>query len=157
MARYLVSKTQEVLFQDLQNIAVLHAQTINQRTKIANKLLFVDTDVNITKSYANYLFNKELEVDKRIQEANSFDLYLFLEPDCAFVQDGTRLEQEERSKLSESHKTQLQKAGIVFETISGKTREERYQQAVKIIQEKFILSSRPSLIKRAQTLIPRMK
>jgi HTH-type transcriptional repressor of NAD biosynthesis genes len=118
MARYLVSKTQEVLFQDLQDIAVLHAQTINKRTKIANKLLFVDTDVNITKSYANYLFNKELKVDDRIHEANQFDLYLFLESDCTFVQDGTRLEQEQRAKLSESHKQQLRKAGIHYEVIT---------------------------------------
>jgi HTH-type transcriptional repressor of NAD biosynthesis genes len=117
MARYLVSKTQEVLFEDLQDIAVLHAQAINKRTKIANKLLFVDTDINITKSYANYLFRQELTVDDRIEQANKFDLYLFLESDCSFVQDGTRLEQNERNKLSESHKQQLRKAGIQYEII----------------------------------------
>lgn len=110
MARYIVSKTNEVIFEDLQAIANLHAQAITEKTMIANKLLFVDTDVNITQSYANYLFHKELKVDDRVQEANKFDLYLFLEPDCTFVQDGTRLEQDEREKLSESHKQQLRKA-----------------------------------------------
>lgn len=154
MARYLVSKTQEVLFKDLQDIADLHAKTIIDRTKIANKLLFVDTDVNITKSYAHYLFDKELSVEDWIEKANTFDLYLFLASDCAYVQDGTRLEKNERNALSESHKKQLHKAGIQYETIHGKTRDERYLKAVQKIEEKFPLPKSHGIIKRiTQTFV----
>lgn len=137
MARYLVSKTQEVVFEDLEKIAELHAKTILERTRIANKLLFVDTDVHITKSYSKYLFNKKLPVAPWIQEVNIFDLYLFLESDCPYVQDGTRLAQEQRNKLSEHHKDQLKQAGIQFEIIQGKTRDERYQQAEQKIKTTF--------------------
>lgn len=137
MARYIVSKTKEVVFQDLEAIAALHAQTITERTKIANKLLFVDTDLNITKSYAQYLFHQELHAEDWIEQANTFDLHLFLEPDCEYVQDGTRLDQDERLLLSENHKRQLLKAWIQFEVIKGKTRDERYQKAIAKIHEKF--------------------
>lgn len=138
MARHIVSKTSEVIFQNLQDIATLHAKTIIDKTKIANKLLFIDTDVNITKSYAQYLFHKELEVDDRVEKANACDLHLFLEPDCTFVQDGTRLDEDERGKLSENHKKQLQKAGVTLRYIHGKSREERYDKAVKTIEETFL-------------------
>jgi HTH-type transcriptional regulator, transcriptional repressor of NAD biosynthesis genes len=141
MARYLVSKTQEVVFEDLEKIAVLHAKTILERTRIANKLLFVDTDVHITKSYSSYLFNKELPVADWIEKANTFDLYLFLESDCLYVQDGTRLDQEERTTLSYYHKHQLRQAWIQFEVIQGKTWDERYQQAEQKIKNHFSLNS----------------
>jgi HTH-type transcriptional regulator, transcriptional repressor of NAD biosynthesis genes len=137
MARYIISRTQEVLFEDLQDIAVLHAETINRKQAIANKLLFVDTDINITQSYAHYLFDKELEVQDRIKKANRCDLYLFLEPDCEYVQDGTRLPQAERDGLSQSHKQQLLQAGISYETIQGKDRHQRFEMAIHKVEEKM--------------------
>ena len=143
MARYLVSKTQEVVFHDLQDIARLHAKSIIQRTKIANKLLFVDTDLNITRSYAKYLFNKDLSVETWVEEANQFDFYLFLEPNCSYVQDGTRLEETERNYLSDNHKKQLQKAGIQFETIQGSDRDDRYQQAIQKVLVRFSMFDIP--------------
>lgn len=152
MARYIVSTTKEVIFEDLQAITKLHAQTIVDRTKIANKLLFVDTDVNITKSYAHYLFGKELPTEQWIEQANTFDLYIFLEPTCAYIQDGTRLEQNERTQLSNSHKAQLRKAGIVYQTVSGADWDDRYRQAVRIVEQTFGIDPPTSIVQKAKQI-----
>ncbi|MGB8192066.1 MAG: AAA family ATPase [Chitinophagaceae bacterium] len=136
MAREIIGKTEDVGFEELHEIAKRHAIVIKEKLKHANKLLFCDTDVNITKSYSQYLFNKELEVANWIEEANQFDLHIFLDTDCAFVQDGTRILPEERNNLSGYHRRQLDKAGINYVVVGGSW-EERFVRAREIIDERF--------------------
>ena len=115
-------------------VADLHAKTILSKISTANKLLFVDTDLIITKSYAQYLFNKELIVEQWIEEANQFDLYLFMEPDGEYIQDGTRLSVKERNALSNHHKTCFENAGISLVAISGNW-EERFKKAITVTEQ----------------------
>lgn len=136
MAREVIDTTDEVVFDDLLKIATLHAATINEKTKQANKILVVDTDVNITRSYSRYLFNRPLEVADWIDAANQFDLHLFLDTSCPFVQDGTRLSEQERNALNGYHEQQLKEAGIEYITITGNW-EERFEQAKTTIKETF--------------------
>jgi HTH-type transcriptional repressor of NAD biosynthesis genes len=132
MAREILEKTIECIEEHLQAIAKLHAETINAKILQANKMLFVDTDVNITRSYSRFLFDKELEVPAWIDEANRFDLYLYLDNDVPFVQDGTRLDIAQRDLLDKSHKAELTKRGINYALINGSW-DERFLQATTII------------------------
>lgn len=136
MARDIIEKTTEVVYDDLIKIATLHAKTILEYTKKANKLLFCDTDVNITSSYSQYLFNQNLVVPSWIAEANKADLYILLETDCPFVQDGTRLSEEERNDLSKHHKEHLTNAGLKYHVITGNW-DARFEQAKKLIERTF--------------------
>ena len=136
MAREIIEETENCNYDDLLKIAELHAKTIFESILVANKLLIVDTDLNITKSYSQFLFNKELNVDPWIEEANQFDLYLFLEPDCDYVQDGTRLSIVERNKLSDQHKRFFLTQNISFTPISGDW-ETRFIESCKIIDNTF--------------------
>jgi HTH-type transcriptional repressor of NAD biosynthesis genes len=136
MGREVVEVTDNCTYEDLLRIASLHGKKILDKLPGANKLLFVDTDVNITASYSEFLFNKTLTPEKWIEDANHFDLYLFLEPDCEYVQDGTRLSMEERNKLSEHHKKFFQSKGIKFISIGGDW-ENRFIEDCKIIEETF--------------------
>lgn len=138
MAREVIETTEEVVFDDLLKIATLHASTINQRAKQANKLLICDTDLHITKSYARYLFDRDLVVPDWIEEANRFDLHIFLDTDCLYVQDGTRLGEAERNTLSSFHERQLQEAGITYVKVGGNW-EERFERTREIL-ERFILT-----------------
>lgn len=138
MAREILEKTEDCKPVHLVQIAELHAKEIINKTKTANRLLFIDTDINITKSYSKYLFNETLAVAEWIEEANKAHLYIFLEPDCEFVQDGTRLPNEERKKLSLFHKEQLRQTGIAYFSIYGNW-EERSEKAVKFIKKYFNL------------------
>lgn len=119
MAREILEKTTDCTPAHLAEIATLHARTIGQLTGQANRLLFIDTDITITESYSRYLFQAELIVDDRIREANKGDLYFFLETDCPFVQDGTRLDETARNNLSLYHKEQLRKKNIEYISIGG--------------------------------------
>ena len=136
MAREILEKTEDCRPGHLTQIAELHAKEIMKRAKDTARLLFIDTDINITRSYSTYLFNQPLHVPEWVEEANKAHLYLFLEPDCEFVQDGTRLPDEERKKLSLFHKEQLKETGIAYFSISGNW-DERFKKAIIIVKEYF--------------------
>lgn len=92
----------------LMKIAEEHARLIEQKTLEANKLLFVDTDVNITRSYGRFLLKVELEIPKWIEDTNRSDLYIYLDTDCDLIQDGGRLPSKElRNILASSHRKAL--------------------------------------------------
>jgi HTH-type transcriptional regulator, transcriptional repressor of NAD biosynthesis genes len=137
MARDIIEKTSDVILEDLDKIAHLHAEIILEKLPMANKLLFIDTDLNITMSYASHLFSKTLMVPSWIMEANRCDLYLYLETDCDYVQDGTRVSKEEREKLGLSHKEQFKKAGINLVFVSGNW-EKRTNEAISIVRSTFL-------------------
>ena len=137
MAREVIEKTQDCTFDDLNKIAGLHARTIQLKAAAANKLLFVDTDLITTRSYSQYLFGKELIVEPWIEQANEFDLYLFMETDSEYIQDGTRLSINERNLLGDHHKLFFQNAGIPFIPIYGNW-DDRFRQAVNIITRTFL-------------------
>lgn len=68
-----------------------------EKLKNANKILFVDTEALITLYYYKLLFEGTNEYDKNIEELakiiskiNHYDLWIYLEPDVKWVQDGTR-------------------------------------------------------------------
>jgi len=136
MAREVIEETEDCTPKHLDQIAQLHARTINQKVAEANKILFVDTDVTITKSYARFLFNKELKVDDWIEEANNFDLYFYLNVAVPYVQDGTRLSETRRNELDVFHRKEMKKRKINYKELSGNW-EERFEEAVKIINATF--------------------
>ncbi|RYZ57065.1 MAG: cytidyltransferase [Chitinophagaceae bacterium] len=132
MAREIIGHTNDCTKQDLLTIAKLQATTIFAKTKIANRVLFCDTELTVTKSYAAFLFQQELAVEEWIEKANQCDLYLFLDTNCPYVQDGTRLDEEEREALSRSHLLMVKKALLPYRNISGDW-EERFAQACREI------------------------
>ena len=134
--REIVEKSELCKPEDLDQIALTHAKNITKQILKANKLLFIDTDLNITKSYSSFLFNRELNVASWQEEVNKSDLYFFLETDCPYVQDGTRLNKGQREKLSLSHKKILEKNRIHYFTISGSW-EDRFKKATEIINKKY--------------------
>jgi HTH-type transcriptional repressor of NAD biosynthesis genes len=140
MAREVVETTNECKPADLYKIAALHANEIQSKLATANKLLFVDTDLITTKSYSTFLFNEELVVDDWIEETNKFSLYLFLEPDCEYVQDGTRLSLEDRNALSIHHKKKFEEAGVPIISVLGNW-DERFEKAIDIIDRLVLKKS----------------
>lgn len=141
MAREILQHTHECTREHLLQIAELHARTINKKIKEANKLLFVDTDINITRSYSKFLFNEELVVPEWIVEANKFDLHLYLDTDAPYIQDGTRLNEAEKNALNESHQQELRGRGINYFLIKGADWDDRFKNAVKVVNQ-FIKVSR---------------
>ncbi len=95
------------------------------------------SDINITRSYSRYLFNKELEVAPWILAANKCDLYIFLTTDCEYVQDGTRLGNDERYLLAEHHEQFLIREGVNYVKIGGDWNE-RFETAKQLIENTLL-------------------
>ena len=112
LGRQMIPDTRECSFDDLKWVGTAHAKTILTSVRSANKVLFVDTDMVITKSYAKHLFNRELNFPWWVEDANKMDLHIFLEQNAPYVDDGTRLPVKERNILSVTHEKGFKEAGI---------------------------------------------
>jgi len=120
-----------------------HKQLEKEALTNARKVMLVDTDSLITLYYYNLGFkdndplNKAFsDVAQGISVLNNYDLYLFLEPDVEWVQDGTRTygEQSVREENNLTLKELLKKNGIEYATIKGNY-QERYEQSKEKVKQ----------------------
>jgi HTH-type transcriptional repressor of NAD biosynthesis genes len=135
--RTLCANTNECTLDIIRNIGISHAEDINQKIVSSNRFLFCDTGLNTTKMYSYFLFNEILKFDNWVEEASKFDLYIFLENDAPYIQDGTRLEKEKRDELRDYQYDYLISLGCNVEIVNGSDWDIRYEKAIKIIEEKF--------------------
>ena len=103
MGRELIPKPDECSIDDLKIVGVEHAKSIVKHSRLANKILIIDTDLNITKSYAQYLFGEIPRYDPWVEKANEIDLYIYLTKDAPYYDDGTRLPESKRDELDNGH------------------------------------------------------
>lgn len=125
-----------------------HKQLEKEALKEANKVLLIDTDSLITLYYYQLGFENTNELNsafKNIAEGisvlNNYDLYIFLEPDVEWVQDGTRTygEQEVREENNKKLKKIFDDNNIKYVCISGdyNTRYEKSKELIEnLISEK---------------------
>jgi HTH-type transcriptional regulator, transcriptional repressor of NAD biosynthesis genes len=121
VGRDLVPDTRECKPEDLINVGIEHAKGIIRQTRHANKILFVDTDVNITKSYSQFLFGHRLKFEPWVETANKCDGYIYLNNSAPWVDDGTRMKKEKRDLLDKNHQQTFIDAGISFLSYSFAT------------------------------------
>ncbi|MFT5619050.1 MAG: HTH-type transcriptional repressor of NAD biosynthesis genes [Arenicella sp.] len=139
MAREVIGATEDCDFADMMRIAKSHAKEIQKQTPTANKLLFVDTDLLITKVYSEYLFGKTPNFPNWIEKANEFDLHLYLTPNTPYEQDGTRLGEHTRDELDGKFLTALEESGFPFLRIESANWESRFEEAISKVEEVFFL------------------
>lgn len=93
-----------------------HKQLEKDALEISNKVLFIDTDSLTTLYYYKLGYESTSEfnsaftnIAENISKLNNYDLYIFLEPDVEWVQDGTRTygESEVRNNNNETLKKYL--------------------------------------------------
>jgi len=118
-----------------------HKQLERDAINNANKVLIVDTDSLITLYYyklgfedINELNDSFEQIAKGISVLNNYDLYIFLEPDVKWVQDGTRTYGDD--KVREENNIKLKKIfdenNIKYVCISGNY-QERYAKSKELI------------------------
>jgi len=130
--RDLIADSNSFSFDDLYLVAAEHAKRIDKAILGESPLVIIDTDIHITKSYAQFMFGKELVVDDQIIESNKADLYLYLNTDAPYIQDGTRLNKADRNFLNLSHRDILQQHKIDIVEIHGNWKK-RFDYAIKEI------------------------
>jgi HTH-type transcriptional repressor of NAD biosynthesis genes len=135
--RKVVDTSETTTNDNILKIGELHAKDILEKIKSSNKILFSDTDINTTKMYSKFLFDNIPTFEDWIEEANKFDLYIFLEKDSPYVQDGTRLSKEKRDELRDYHYNQLTSIGVKIEVVDGENWDDRTKKAIDIIDKYF--------------------
>lgn len=120
-----------------------HKELEKKALENANKVLLIDTDALITLYYYQLSFGNEDKTDKSfesiaraISNLNNYDLYLFLEPDVKWVQDGTRTygDDEIRKQNNEILKKLLDKNNINYISIKGDYGQ-RYEQSKELVKQ----------------------
>lgn len=129
--RALIANSNNFDLDDLNLVAQTHAKAIFDSI-IMHPLSIIDTNIFTTISYADYFLKSKLNIDEALLLNNIADLYLYLNNDVPFVQDGTRLSIIERGYLDISHRKTLKKHKIPIHEISGNW-EQRFADSKSLI------------------------
>lgn len=107
--------------EDYQRIAYGHKMEEYKAIEKANKLVFIDTEAIVTQFYSNLYNNEHQQVLDEIATLQDYHLWLFLEPDVKWVDDGLRVHGEEkvRDENNQQLKTLLNKQHIDYKVLSG--------------------------------------
>ena len=102
------------------HIAVKQCAAENAAARKANRVLICDTDVFATSIWhRRYLHARSVEVEDIAIQHRVPDLYLLLDVDVPFVQDGTRDGEAIREWMHEEFVAELTAQGRPFELLSG--------------------------------------
>ena len=131
-----------MLPEDFTEILLKHKLSELEALQNSNRVIFEDTDCQITKFYLNFLEQESDQKHKNqiladaISGINSYDLVLFLEPDVEFARDGNRNKEieENRIKFSEQIKEILNENGISYFCITG-TYQQRFIRAKELVTQ----------------------
>jgi len=103
VGRDLIANSNNFSLEDLKIVGTEHAKNIIKHTRLSNKLLFIDTDLTITKSYSKFFFGEVPTYDPWVEKANEVDMYIYLTSDAPYYDDGTRLPEKRRDELDVMH------------------------------------------------------
>jgi HTH-type transcriptional repressor of NAD biosynthesis genes len=122
----------DITVNDIIKIGTAQTQRVIEKTKIANKILFCDTDLITTKIYSQYYLNEVPNILNDLENEIKYDLYFLLDIDVEWVADHLRDFGNQRSEMFELFKAELEKRNISYVIINGNYRE-REEKIKKII------------------------
>ncbi|RNB78405.1 multifunctional transcriptional regulator/nicotinamide-nucleotide adenylyltransferase/ribosylnicotinamide kinase NadR [Brevibacillus panacihumi] len=117
--------------EDYPEIAFEHKYHEKVQGAKANKVLFIDTEAIVTQYFSMLYVGKRQPILDEIARLQQYDLWLFLEPDVEWVDDGTRSfgEEQVRQENNRLLKELLKEFGVRCHSISGNY-QERLEQAM---------------------------
>lgn len=90
-----------------------------RKVRLARKYLFIDTETIVTQVWLQMYEKKELAVLNAIATDESYDLYLLIQPDLVFVQDGTRNYESQRWEIFQQMKHRLEAENKEYVLLQG--------------------------------------
>ncbi|MEH7177525.1 multifunctional transcriptional regulator/nicotinamide-nucleotide adenylyltransferase/ribosylnicotinamide kinase NadR [Neobacillus vireti] len=121
--------------EDYQKIAYGHKMAEYNAIEKANKIVFIDTEAIVTQFYSNLYNDEHQPVLDEIAKLQDYDLWLFLEPDVKWVDDGLRVHGEENVRVKNNHDLRklLDRQDIEYKILSGNY-ENRFNGAIESIE-----------------------
>jgi HTH-type transcriptional regulator, transcriptional repressor of NAD biosynthesis genes len=111
--------------EDYPHIAYAHKLEEWRKQQSADRILFIDTEAITTQFFSYAYLQRRQPVLDEIAKLQKYDLWLLLEPDVEWVDDGTRSfgEQDERWKNHLLLKSLLDEHNVCYKVINGSYRE----------------------------------
>jgi len=125
----------ECLTEDVyRRIAYGHKLLEHKAVQEANKILFIDTESLVTQYYAGLYNEYKDNLFDEMAKHQDYDLWIYLEPDVGWVDDGQRKhgEDEVRGENNRKLKRMLEERGIQFHIIKGGFAERLEQSMVAV-------------------------
>ena len=118
--------------EDLDHIATKQQMMIDARGASMEDYLITDTEMLVMKIWSEEKYGTISEHIKFLFFNQFFDIYLLCKPDIPYVADHQRENPEDRDRLYEIYKSNLQEMGAHFIEIRG-SYQERLEQAIEAI------------------------
>lgn len=125
-----------VTFELIEKIGPAHADAILKRIHEADRFLFVDTDVEITRLFSDYYFQRVPEFPPWVDAVNRFDLYIVPDTDAPYVEDPQRDSGHMREIFKERLISALDRKNADYVIVNGNW-EERFRKSLKAIEERW--------------------
>jgi HTH-type transcriptional repressor of NAD biosynthesis genes len=105
--------------QDIIVIGKAQTERVLARERIANNLLFCDTDLITTQIYSRHYLGVVPPVLYELEAMVKYDQYFLFDTDVPWVSDGLRDLGEKRKEMYEIFKDELDKRKISYIVVSG--------------------------------------
>lgn len=111
----------QLTYNHFDSLAMDHWRLQETLAETANKILFIDSEAVVTQYYAELYGLEKSNLIEEIVKKQNYDLYLYLEPDIEWVDDGLRQnsDYDVRLKNNEHLKAMFKERGIKYTSISG--------------------------------------
>ena len=135
VARELIS-TNDFNMDEILRIGNAQTKRVLEKIKVANKILFCDTDLITTEIYSRHYLRVVPPVLIELERKIKYDHYFLFDTSVEWVADGMRDLGNRREEMFNVFKTELDKRGIAYDIVKGDYAE-REEFVVKKIGEYF--------------------
>lgn len=133
---YIENLNRQYNYNDLLKISKKQIEEFNNNYSDANKFIFFDTYLIITKVWFQFVYNKyPLWLDTEIKKSK-IDLFLLCNTDIEWEPDDVRENPDKREELYNLYKTELENYNFNYKIISG-VGEKRFDKAVKYLDKLY--------------------
>jgi NadR type nicotinamide-nucleotide adenylyltransferase len=129
-------------YEDVVHIAEVQQKQAHEYTERANRILFFDTYLIITKIWFKVVFGRYPEWIDQELSGKTIDLYLLCDTSIPWIADPVRENGGEmREKLFQMYKSELDQLGCSYSIISG-TGQKRLDQAIRATRQFLAIHTR---------------
>jgi len=123
---------------DFREIVYGHKLLEYENIKHSNKILFIDSEAVVSQYYSILYLSKSCNWIDDVIASQNYDLYIYLEPDVTWVEDGYRVHGEKRIRETNNEllKSMFDKRGIECASVSG-SYDERLTKSIMEINKLF--------------------
>jgi HTH-type transcriptional repressor of NAD biosynthesis genes len=135
---YTLKYSDQLTVNHFDELAMEHFLLTEKKALVCNRVLLIDSEAIVTQYYLEMYFGSRSGLIDEIIKRQKFDLWLYLEPDLEWIDDGVRFAGAEdvREKNNVHLKEMLAEYGVEFKTISGDYNN-RFIEAKKAIDGLF--------------------